>query len=143
MQKLQVKMPGGCAVDQEENENLPLAVVRELRGEIAKGNDFHVNVGEQIFQRFKPSRRPGDPKHQQSFYYAQIEGQLRAEDMVEDEGDEVLTPPFWIEARELCGVIFFSHREPLIAGMERLARDSSEIAHQYSDILGTYRSGQF
>lgn len=142
LRKLQVKMPGGCAVNHEENENLPLTVVRELCGEIAKSSDFHVNVGEQIFRRFKSGRSPGEPKHQQSFYCTRFEGELRTDDMVEDEGDEVLTPPSWIEARELSGVIFFSHREPLIAGLERLARDSSEIAHRYSDILATYRSGQ-
>lgn len=142
MKKFQVKMPGGCAQSDEENANLPLALIRELRGEIAKYDDFRVDIGKQIFQRFKPGRGPEDTKHQQSFYYAQFQGELRTEDVVEDEGDEVLSPPCWLEARQLWGTIFFSHREPLVAGLECLARDSSEIAYRYSDILATYRSGQ-
>jgi len=141
MQKLQVKMPGGCAQNTEENADLSMALVHELRGEIAKGDDFHVSIGEKLFQRFKPGRNLGDPQHQQSFYYAQFQGELRTED-VEDDGDEILTPPAWVEARQLLNVIFFSHREPLVAGLEHLARDSSEITYRYSDILAKYRSAQ-
>lgn len=137
MQKLQVKMPGGCAENLEENASLPRALARELLDEIAKCGDFQVEVGEPIFQRFKPGRG-GGPEHQQSFYYTRFQGELRTEDKVEDEKDEVLAPPVWIEARQLWGKIFSSHREPLVAGLGYLARSSSEIAYRYSDILATY-----
>lgn len=138
MLKIQTKMPGGCAENLEENEKLPLALARELRDEIAECGDFRVEVGEQIFQRFKPGRGPSEPKHQQSFFFAQFKGELRTEDKVEDEKDEVLSPPVWVEARQLLSKIFFSHREPLVAGLGYLARSSSEIAYRYSDILATY-----
>lgn len=140
-QKVQTKMPGGCAENLEENANLPVALARELRHEIAGCGDFLIEVGEQIFQRFKPGRNNG-PEHQQSFFFAQFKGELRTEDAIEDEGDEVLSPPVWLEARQLLNKIFFSHREPLLAGLGYLARGSSEVAYRYSDILATYRHGQ-
>ncbi len=142
LQRLQVKMPGGCAQNHEENANLSLALVRELHGEIAKDDDFQVSLGKQVFQRVKPGRSPSEPKHRQSFYYTQFQGELRNEDVVEDEGDEILAPPCWVEARQLWSTIFPSHREPLVAGLEHLALASPEVAYQYSDILATRRSGQ-
>ncbi len=135
VQKLQIKMPGGCAVNPEENGNLALAIQRELHDEIAGSDDFQLVVGDEIFQISKPGRSPEEPPHKKAFYHVGFRGDLRLEDVVEDEGDEILAPPFWLEARELLKVIFFTHRDPLIAGLERLARTSAEIAYQYSDIL--------
>jgi hypothetical protein len=140
LEKTQTKMPGGCAESQEENDNLSLALVRELRREIAKCDDFWVEVGEQISKRPKPGRNHGDPEHLKFFFYAQFQGELRTEAVVEDEGDEILSPPFWVEARQLWGRIFDSHRRPLLHGLQHLARQSPEVAYRYANFLEACRT---
>jgi hypothetical protein len=138
-QKVQVKMPGGCAQTQTENDNLSLALLRELRYEIGGCGDFSIEVGEEVFRCSKPGRNNG-PEHLQFFFHTGFQGELRTEAVVEDEGDEILSPPVFVEARQLWGRIFHSHREPLLHGLQHLARLSPEVAYRYANFLDACRT---
>ena len=84
---------------------------------------------------------PGKSGHQQIFYFADVKGCFRTEVKLEDEGDEILTPPMFSEVRRLMRVLFRSHREPLIKGLEELS-NKAEVAHEYSDILADFHDGK-
>lgn len=141
---LQVKLPGGCAENDTENENLFLALTRELRYEIGegRGEDLTVAVFGEIFRRLKRSRVEGQSDHQQAFFKARVSGMLRQEQKLEDEGDEILTPPMYSEVRQLMKVLFPSHREPLMAGLDNLARTNAGVAHEYEDVLADWHAGK-
>ncbi len=139
LQKMQIKMPGGCAENEKENNDLRLALGRELRYEIGAGSPMRITAGDVVFRREK---RRGSSVHHQVFYLVEVGGELRTSDLIEDEGDEVITPPAWADVRGLIegGIIFHSHLEPLLCGIERLALESAAVAREYADILNAKKN---
>jgi len=145
MAALQVKLPGGCAQNAEENADLRLALDRELRYELGSAgseNGLRIGVGEQIFARSKRSLRSSKRSHLQTFWMVEVDGEIRTEPKTEDEEDEILVAPMFSEVRCLMNTIFPTHREPLIRGIECVVRGNPIVGFEYTDVLSKWHMGE-
>lgn len=138
---MQVKFPGGCGESREENANPTTILVRELQSEIAAVNgSLRITVNGELYRETKRARSPSEEDHLKFFFACRVDGPLRQVDMLEEEGDELLSPPFLIGARALVGKVYPTHREPLIKALEALSHDNRAVAVEYADILAAYHA---
>lgn len=133
---MDVKLLGGCADSSEEKPEETL--VRELSREGFLG-DCSFGETRLIDSRFIPDRNSPNKNHAQRFYLiTRWDGELRTADMLEEEGDEIITPLTMFDFRDLHTLIFSTHHRPLFKAMEVLAAENRDVAEQYSDLFAAY-----
>lgn len=142
VEDLDIKLPGGCADNPEATTGQVLE--GEIRQECFEGQ---CTLGPTllVLERRKPNTDPNafSKIHIQRFYLiTRWDGELRVRDLLEDEGDEYLTPPMMFEFRRLYHVIFGTHQEPIFRALEALAKNDSRVAEEYADLLAQFNAGK-
>ncbi len=139
---MKIKLLGGCADSPEATPGQVLE--QEIREKAFEGKCV-LGPSLLVFERRKRSTDPKalSAEHVQRFFLVtRWDGEVRKRDMLEDEGDEFLSPPQMVEFRKLHSIIFGTHLAPIFKAIEALAKVHSRVAGQYSDLLAAFNRGE-
>lgn len=141
--RTQIKWAGGTSKNGEEPfADMVKTVRREAKEEIGDEKlppKFHIKIelsDEALKGRLLGKPTVLSPTHAQYFYfvaYDEMAGTLRQRDVWD--GDEKLSPPYWLETEKLAERIFHSHRPALFEALEFLCRNSEETRKRYLHLL--------
>lgn len=133
---IQVKWAGG---NSDEGETPFVDMVATLRREIREELGVEISLVDSDLKKRVIFEKGLSPTHRQYFFivsHNEISGQLRK--VPGDDKDEVLSPPYWIEAGALFRKIFNSHVPALIKALEIICLNDDLSMKRYEKLLREY-----
>ena len=127
-----MKWPGG---GNEEGEKPFLDIMKTVRREAREELGVEINLDDQTLAgRCIFIHELGF--HKRFFFLIsedEISGELRV--VEKDDGDEILSIPFWVEATYLCEIVFPSHKIAFLMGLHLICRWYRPAMENYYQIL--------
>lgn len=134
--RMQVKWPGGTSKNKEVPfRDMVATLRREVREEV--GEEVEINLTDDVLNgRRVILKKELSPTHIQYFFFVSdddISGNIRKIPKYDD--DELLSPPYWIEAEKLSEKIFRSHRPALMEALDFICRSVESSRIRYFRLL--------
>ena len=133
---IQVKWAGG---NNNEKETPFVDMVSTLRREVLDELGVEICLSDKALSGRTIFNKEASLDHKKYFFFVsgdEIVGKLR-KTLYNDDGDEVLSPPYWKEAEALAREIFLSHRPALINALKFICRNFEQTRAKYSRLLKT------